>query len=90
MLKSSHLKIVALMGISLFCTNASSGELCNCPVNPKGTECNNYCNENPGGSVWQEDPPPPVGTVPPPPANKEPNDKKTRKGPVEINPDQLK
>jgi hypothetical protein len=58
MLNHNHLKILALLGISLFCSTSYSGDMCTCPKKPKGTECNNHCGGNPGGIVFQEDEPP--------------------------------
>lgn len=52
MTSSTCLRLASLLSIALLYANVAQGEMCTCPKNPIGTECNNNCKGNPDGVIW--------------------------------------
>jgi hypothetical protein len=77
MTSSTRLRLASLLSIALLYANVAQGEMCTCPKNPIGTECNNNCKDNPDGVVWISHEPkisfgPGVpAALPPPPRDKD-------------------
>lgn len=74
MTNSTCLKIISIGCASLFYVSTANAELCYCPKEPNGTECNNQCKGKSGGAVWLDRPPvPEIGTAPSPAAHDTPD-----------------